>query len=178
MKQGVYNVDEFLTSFHNKSPIYYEIVALMKYVYIELQWPLLLGNAILNKVFFEELITEKLGMMSEKTGISLLELLMLLDNSTEHRYTIAPQGVDTYTEIEACLGSAADDFMVLWSKGLDGLLDTRMRKKGHERCPYVTSFSLDAIWRDSTYAGGRILFVCLFTICCRLWTMSISPNYI
>lgn len=215
MKQGVYNVDEFLTSFHNKSPIYYdvykylrmqrvglddtclelrrelfndgldlesyydrtckscqarmniavawwaeqkcrltaryaeffscspewdevkeriaapsadkqtfpeqmvelhEIVALMKYVYIELQWPLLLGNAILNKVFFEELITEKLSMMSEKTGISLLELLMLLDNSTEHRYTIAPQGVDTYTEIEACLGSAADDFMVLSRK--------------------------------------------------------------
>ena len=58
----------------------------MKYVYIDLQWPLLLNNAVLNKVFFEELLMERLGTMSAETGVDLLELLTLLDNSTEHRY--------------------------------------------------------------------------------------------
>lgn len=94
----------------------HEIVALMKFVYIELQWPLLLNNAILNKVFFEELLTEKLGAMTVETGIDLLELLTLLDNSTEHRYIPLSQSTSEDDDMKARLGGAADDFMALAHK--------------------------------------------------------------
>lgn len=93
----------------------HEIVALMKYVYIDLQWPLLLNNAVLNKVFFEELLMERLGTMSAETGVDLLELLTLLDNSTEHRYIPLSQG-NALTAIDARLGSVANEFMALSCK--------------------------------------------------------------
>lgn len=91
----------------------HELIAQMKYVYLDLQWPLLLHNAILNKVFFEELITERLSLITRKTGQDFLELLTMLDNSTENRY-IVEKGKDVSVDmVQKRLGEFTDDFMNL-----------------------------------------------------------------
>ena len=63
------------------------VVFLLKYIYNDIQSSLLLYNAILNKVFFQEKFDVLLRRVNEDTGLSQLEILTVIDNSTQQRYT-------------------------------------------------------------------------------------------
>lgn len=96
----------------------HETVALLKYIYLDLQWPLLLNNAVLNKVFFEEYIMEKLDEFSEETGADTLELLTFLDCSTKNRYIVESDMDDAlhWSKVRSLLGDMVGEFIELADK--------------------------------------------------------------
>lgn len=95
------------------------IIALLKFIYLDIQTPLIMNNAVLNKVFFEEKIEAVLGQVVQKTGRSLLELLSILDNATENRYTVYAQEGQREADdlalhqLQVQLGDSAEEFMTL-----------------------------------------------------------------
>lgn len=90
-----------------------EVTMIFRFLYLNVQKELLLYNAVLNKVFFQEKMEELLSYVNKKEGTKPLKLLALLDGATDNQYmsideTRRREGKEKYDDYLSGVKTKAD----------------------------------------------------------------------